>query len=84
MMCLASWQASLKSNDGYIDAFQGDGLIALFGAPNAHPNDPERAVLAAAEGLRAIEADGPEQRLSAERASRGKHRAGDCRKLGLR
>ncbi len=48
----------IEEYDGYIDAFQGDGLIALFGAPNAHPNDPERAVLAAAEGLRAIEAMG--------------------------
>ncbi len=48
----------IEEYDGYIDAFQGDGLIALFGAPNAHPNDPERAVLAAAEGLRAIEAIG--------------------------
>ena len=48
----------VEEYDGYIDAFQGDGLIALFGAPNAHPNDPERAVLAAAEGLRAIEAMG--------------------------
>lgn len=48
----------IEEYDGYIDAFQGDGLIALFGAPSAHPNDPERAVLAAAEGLRAIEAIG--------------------------
>lgn len=48
----------VEEYDGHIDAFQGDGLIALFGAPNAHPNDPERAVLAAAEGLRAVEAIG--------------------------
>jgi class 3 adenylate cyclase len=48
----------IEEYDGYIDAFQGDGLIALFGAPNSHPNDPERAVLAAAEGLRAVEAIG--------------------------
>ena len=48
----------IEEYDGSIDAFQGDGLIALFGAPHAHPNDPERAVLAAAEGLRAIEAMG--------------------------
>ncbi len=48
----------IEEYDGYVDAFQGDGLIALFGAPHSHPNDPERAVLAAAEGLRAIEAIG--------------------------
>lgn len=37
--------------DGYVDAFRGDGLIALFGAPHSHPDDPQRAVLAAAEAL---------------------------------
>ena len=44
--------------DGYVDAFQGDGLIALFGAPRSHSDDPERAVLAAAAGLRAVETIG--------------------------
>lgn len=50
--------------DGYVDAFQGDGLIALFGAPRSHPDDPERAVLAAAAGLRAVEAIGEAKGLT--------------------
>ncbi len=45
----------IEDYDGYVDAFQGDGLIALFGAPHSHPDDPERAVKAAAAALRAIE-----------------------------
>jgi class 3 adenylate cyclase/energy-coupling factor transporter ATP-binding protein EcfA2 len=45
----------VESFDGYVDAFQGDGLIALFGAPHSHADDPQRAVLAAETGLRAIE-----------------------------
>ena len=44
--------------DGYVDAFRGDGLIAVFGAPHSHPDDPYRAVVAAAASLRAIESIG--------------------------
>ncbi len=48
----------IEDHDGYVDAFQGDGLIALFGAPHSHPDDPYRAVLAATAGLKAIETVG--------------------------
>ncbi len=48
----------IEDYDGHVDAFRGDGLIALFGAPRSHPDDPQRAVLAAAASLRAIEAIG--------------------------
>jgi class 3 adenylate cyclase len=48
----------IEDYDGHVDAFQGDGLIALFGAPHSHPDDPQRAVQAASAGLRAIEAVG--------------------------
>lgn len=44
----------IEGFDGYVDAFRGDGLIALFGAPRSHPDDPLRAVLAAAKGLETI------------------------------
>jgi len=48
----------IEDYDGYVDAFQGDGLIALFGAPRSHSDDAHRAVLAATSGLRAIETIG--------------------------
>src|SRR5260370_35564163 len=33
--------------EGRIDHFQGDGLLAVFGIPHAHEDDPERAIHAA-------------------------------------
>lgn len=42
---------------GHIDKFIGDAVMALFGAPHAHEDDPERAVACALEmraGLKAM------------------------------
>ncbi|HZJ10557.1 MAG TPA: adenylate/guanylate cyclase domain-containing protein, partial [Trueperaceae bacterium] len=60
----------IEDFDGYVDAFRGDGLIALFGAPHSHPDDPQRAVLAAAKGLETID------RIGRSRGMRLQGRAG--------
>jgi class 3 adenylate cyclase/tetratricopeptide (TPR) repeat protein len=39
----------VKRYDGTIDKFIGDEIMALFGAPQAHENDPERALRSAIE-----------------------------------
>lgn len=40
---------------GHVDQFRGDGLVAFFGATDAHEDDPERAILAALAMQRAVE-----------------------------
>lgn len=51
----------IEDFDGYVDAFRGDGLIALFGAPRSHPDDEHRAVRAAHAAVAAIEKVGRER-----------------------
>jgi len=41
--------------EGYVDKFIGDCIMALFGAPIAHENDPERAVRCSLELLEELE-----------------------------
>ncbi len=38
---------SIREEDGYIDKYIGDNVMALFGAPVAHEDDPQRACRAA-------------------------------------
>ncbi len=44
--------ASVDAVGGFVDKFVGDALLALFGAPVAHEDDPERALRAALEMIK--------------------------------
>lgn len=46
----------VKKYEGTIDKFIGDEIMALFGAPAAHENDPERALRVALEMMDALAA----------------------------
>jgi len=54
---IASFQtrcsAAIRRYDGFVAKYMGDGILAYFGYPRAHENDPERSVRA---GLDIVEA----------------------------
>jgi len=55
-------RAELERHGGTVEKLVGDGVMALFGAPVAHEDDPERAVraaLAIRDGLAELDRDDP-------------------------
>jgi class 3 adenylate cyclase/tetratricopeptide (TPR) repeat protein len=47
--CMTKLAGVVERYDGFVDKVIGDALMAVFGAPIAHGDDPERAVRAALE-----------------------------------
>ena len=55
---------AVRHNGGVVDKFMGDGMLAVFGAPEANPDHAQHAVMAAADAVAAM------GRLNARRAAR--------------
>ncbi len=53
--CFQQLGAAIDRYDGHIDKFIGDEIMALFGAPVAHENDPERTLRAALDMMDTLE-----------------------------
>ena len=53
--CFEHLVPCVQKYEGTVSQFIGDEIMALFGAPAAHENDPERALRAALEMMDAIE-----------------------------
>jgi class 3 adenylate cyclase/tetratricopeptide (TPR) repeat protein len=51
--CFTLLAEQIEAYGGVVDKFIGDAVMALFGAPRAHENDPERAIMAAL-GMQAV------------------------------
>ncbi|GAB4444430.1 MAG: hypothetical protein Kow0031_26890 [Anaerolineae bacterium] len=54
--CFERLGKAIDRYGGHIDKFIGDEIMALFGAPLAHENDPERALRAALDMMAELEA----------------------------
>jgi len=52
--CFQRLGKKVYESEGYIDKFMGDCIMALFGAPIAHENDPELAINCAIEMLKEL------------------------------
>lgn len=61
---------------GHVDKFIGDSVMALFGVPEGHEDEPERAVRAALEMQRTLEAWSPDERHAPELAGEARPRLG--------
>ncbi len=54
----------IEKNGGHIDKFIGDAVMAVFGAPSSHEDDPERAIVSALEMQKAMERFNKEESLN--------------------
>ncbi|HET9274079.1 MAG TPA: adenylate/guanylate cyclase domain-containing protein, partial [Methyloceanibacter sp.] len=61
-----SCAAVVARYDGHIAKYMGDGVLAYFGYPEAHEEDPERAVRAGLDLVRAVRALAPRPELELE------------------
>ncbi len=50
----------IASYDGFIEKYAGDAVMAVFGAPKSHEDDPVRAIIAAREIHQAVNIISPE------------------------
>uniref|UniRef100_A0A7V3RHI6 Tetratricopeptide repeat protein n=1 Tax=candidate division WOR-3 bacterium TaxID=2052148 RepID=A0A7V3RHI6_UNCW3 len=60
--CLQRLARVIQKYEGFIDKFIGDCIMALFGAPVAHEDDPLRAVLAGIDLMKEIKEFNKEKR----------------------
>src|SRR6266516_2626524 len=66
---LAGLRAALERHGGTVEKFIGDAVVAVFGAPIAHEDDPERAVragLAILDEIEGLNEEDPTRRLEVQ------------------
>ena len=64
LVCLPA--CGIDKYGGSINKFLGDGLMAIFGTPFSHEDDPERAARASLEIIKSIEENGKIKRATLE------------------
>jgi hypothetical protein len=71
-------EETVRRFDGFVAKFLGDGVLVYFGYPEAHEDDPERAVRAGLELVAAVKV--PSDPRAAGGASWHRDRLGCCRR----
>lgn len=61
-------KAIVRKYEGFIEKYAGDGVLALFGVPKAHEDDPIRAIRAAREIHALVEELSPRYKVKVGRA----------------
>ena len=64
--CFEIMSHCIERYGGTVDKYMGDAVMALFGAPQAHEDDPERAIRAAWEMLEEVRQLGKENGIQLE------------------
>ena len=78
-------RSALEEHGGTVEKYIGDAVMAVFGVPRAHGDDPDRAVAAALDLSRRVESLGRELSRSGRGGDgRGARRAARWRPLGHR
>ncbi len=60
----AKFREIIEQHGGYLDKFIGDAVMAVFGAPHSHSDDPRRAILSGLLMQRALEEFNKKHNLS--------------------
>ena len=64
-----AWVDAVMAHGGIVDKYMGDAIIAFYGAPAKHSDDPVRALRSAFDMLRSLSGSTPGRGSTSARSS---------------